>query len=308
MSSGGSEGPRWRRVAEAEDAASSCIIHTGCGKCPAWRSDHYLLTAKCGLVCFMLYPGTSRTLSGQQAHVVHTGKRQCGHSVWPVECRGQKKVLPPHLSESTPVMSNWRGVDSSLDSSRPATEQPRLPFPQTGAVTAAACQDQDGVTGTSLPFCPTLCAHITFQQLSLRLGRWGHRWRLAAGRQNHSDARHGGMVGGERQGRKSRLHNTGDDDIPLQVISGSTACLEMVAEPTSPVFSDYSMSVFVCAEIMKNYSIFFFLKGMHHKPYQPRKYCDLSICSHWICPPRVKLRYSPSSSIMQEEWPRTPSS
>lgn len=100
----------------------------------------------------MPYPGASKILSRQQAHVVHTGKREGSSTAWPVEPTGKKKVPPPKLGESTPLMSNQRGVDSSLASPGPVTGQLRPPFPRSRAATGAAHQSQDGVTGTTLPF------------------------------------------------------------------------------------------------------------------------------------------------------------
>ena len=154
-------------MAEADAAASSHITHTGCGKCPAWCSECRLLHAKCELMCLCCVqeragysPGSRQ---GSRLRRPHQEKREGSNTVcpaWPVECTGQKKVLPSKLSENTLFMSNWRGLGSCLDSPGPVTGRLWLPFPLTRAATAAARQSQDGGTGMPLPFCPSFTGRV----------------------------------------------------------------------------------------------------------------------------------------------------
>lgn len=99
---------------------------------------------------------------------------------------------------------------------------------------------------------------MRFNQMSLRLRRWGHWQRLAAGRQwvgeqNCPLAELLGLLAWRDWGGKGIYTTPVSMTVP-RVIPGSTTGLDMVPGPTSQYCQTAPYLLFAYAEIMKNYS------------------------------------------------------
>lgn len=80
---------------------------------PSMIPECCLLAAKCGFVCLWRIREPAGHTLGSRFTRSTLEKREGSKTVcpvWPREGTGQEKALPPKLSESTPFMSNWRGL------------------------------------------------------------------------------------------------------------------------------------------------------------------------------------------------------
>lgn len=244
--------------------------HTGCGKCTAWCSKHSFLTAEYGLACLChiqkpagYCPGSRQ---GSRLTQSTPEKREGSNHV----CRGVHRAEKGSASQEkwNPQIYNWRGLSSDVDSPGLVTEWCDSHSPGPGLPQELAEKGGWGNRSTTAPrgtftgCCGWTLWHIfldvlgqgelcSYQasitqfmvgQLRAEVGAGSReaaclREKLPSGRTTRI-AWDAGVVGDAWQERKSHLNDTGDHNIP-QPISGCSVCLEMAAESTSTIFSDF---------------------------------------------------------------------